>query len=546
MRFCAFILVLTFGMPVLCCFPLAAEEISQSQYLGQTARNHNQGVNAQPRIAPAVASTTYRAGSIPGYQAASPQPYYAQQAIQPQPGLPQPYIPSSNGSATTQPGFAPVQAYMQDDIQTNFATAWTFDQVISATLTSDPRLRIGQEDIRQARAEYLTSSLLPNPTLDTGVSALPSNRHVLEMAGGPPEFVAQVEYPIDWFLFAKRKAEMNSARIGITQSQAEYADLIRGRVAETAVAFYDVLEAKALLDMAQQDVEILANLENIVKRGVEAGGMPPIELKRISMELLHSRQEFLETETTLDILKAKLRSQFGRSDYDPTFDVAGDLDAPTEMDPMPLEAAFVMARQNRPDIRALQIQVNKTRAETVVENRKAYPEMSASVGYINQYPGPGLADPDFGTSGWQVGLTATIPLFDRNQGNRTKATSALAQNTLKLQSAIVDLRAEIVEADRNFRMAHQQTRAIADQELRLSTEIRDTIIAAYKHGGSALIDVLDAERSYRETYRLFITSRADYWRALYLYNSVVGINSVNDVRSPTTTTRYGQRNGQLR
>ena len=46
----------------------------------------------------------------------------------------------------------------------------------------------------------------------------------------------------------------------------------------------------------------------------------------------------------------------------------------------------------------------------------------------------------------------------------------------------------------------------------------------------ALIDVLDAERSDRETYRLFISSRADYWRSLYIYNSTVGINSVNDVR----------------
>jgi outer membrane protein TolC len=49
-------------------------------------------------------------------------------------------------------------------------------------------------------------------------------------------------------------------------------------------------------------------------------------------------------------------------------------------------------------------------------------------------------------------------------------------------------------------------------------------------GVKSLIDVLDAERSHRETQRLHITTRADYWRALYLYNSTVGINSVNDMR----------------
>ena len=41
-------------------------------------------------------------------------------------------------------------------------------------------------------------------------------------------------------------------------------------------------------------------------------------------------------------------------------------------------------------------------------------------------------------------------------------------------------------------------------------------------GGRPLIDVLDAQRSYRDTYRLYISSRADYWRALCKYNSVIG------------------------
>ncbi|MCL2623323.1 MAG: TolC family protein [Planctomycetaceae bacterium] len=533
MRFCA--LVLAFGVLVLFCFSLAAEEVSLSQYLEQVARNRNQAVEAQPQNVSEITPTSYQAVTSPGFQVASPQPYYAQQPYQQpgfqqpyqQPSLPQPLIPSRDLSATVQPA----QAFVQADIQADFVSAWTLDQAISATLTSDPRLRIGQEDIRQARAEYWTSSLRPNPTFAAEAGTLPYKRWNSidpggELPGGPPELGLTIEYPIDWFLFAKRKAAMNSAGWEIRQTQAEYADLIRERVTETAVAFYDVLEAKALLALAQQDVEILANLESIIQRAVDAKGMPPIELKRIGMELLHSRQELLEAETTLDILKAKLRSQFGRSDYDPTFDVTGNLDAPTEMDPMPLEAAFATARQNRPDIRALQMQVAKAQADVHLENRNAYPEVATSVGFSHQYQQPYMDD----YSGWGVGLSVSVPLFDRNQGNRAKARSALTQNTLKLQTGIVDLRAEIVEADRNFRMAHRQTHAIADEELRLSTEIRDTIIEAYKIGGYTLIDVLDAERSYRETYRLFITSRADYWRSLYIYNSVVGINSVNDVR----------------
>ncbi|MCL2669337.1 MAG: hypothetical protein FWE89_01510, partial [Syntrophaceae bacterium] len=77
---------------------------------------------------------------------------------------------------------------------------------------------------------------------------------------------------------------------------------------------------------------------------------------------------------------------------------------------------------------------------------------------------------------------------------------------------------------------HQQVNVIAAEELRLAMEVRDAMFTAYKAGGRRLIEVLDAERNYREMYSLFITKRADYWRALYIYNSAVGINSANDLR----------------
>jgi cobalt-zinc-cadmium efflux system outer membrane protein len=52
--------------------------------------------------------------------------------------------------------------------------------------------------------------------------------------------------------------------------------------------------------------------------------------------------------------------------------------------------------------------------------------------------------------------------------------------------------------------------------------VRNSVIQSYEVGGSPLIDVLDAERAYRETYRAYISSRADYWRAMYIYNSAIG------------------------
>ena len=410
-------------------------------------------------------------------------------------------------------------------------SAWTFDQVISAVLTSDPKLRIGKEDIRQAQAELWTSSLLPNPELTVEGGALPLRSTEVPYPGGPPELNFNVEFPIDWFLFAKRKAAMQSAGWEVRQAQAEYADLIRERIADTAALFYDVLEAKALLDVAQQDVDILVSLEQIAKRGVEAGGIPAVEWKRISLDLLQCRQELIEAEKTLDILKAQLRAQFGSTDYNPNFDITGDLDVPATLNAMSLEEAFYMAQQNRPDIRALRMGIAKARADVHLENRNARPVVTAFAGMGREYST--LMEEDKNYNNWGIGLTVTVPLFDRNQGNRMAARSALTRSNREYQAGIVDLRAEIIEADRELRTAHQLAHTFATEEVRLSREVRDIMIEGFRAGGRPLIDVLDAERSYRETVRLFITNRADYWRAFYIYNSVVGVDSMSNVRTVT-------------
>jgi cobalt-zinc-cadmium efflux system outer membrane protein len=91
-----------------------------------------------------------------------------------------------------------------------------------------------------------------------------------------------------------------------------------------------------------------------------------------------------------------------------------------------------------------------------------------------------------------------------------------------LQSGLVELRAEIVQVVQALHTAQQNAASVARDELRLAGQVRDAIGKAYEAGGRPLIDVLDAQRNFRETYRIYITSRAEYWRSLYKYNSAIG------------------------
>jgi len=396
----------------------------------------------------------------------------------------------------------------------------TAEQLTATVPTSDPKLRVGYEDINQAVAEAITASLPPNPTLSPDYQLIPLTRPFTQtQQGGPPQFDAIVSYPIDWFLFGKRKAAMAATAVGIRKTEAEYYELVRLRIRDAALGFYEILELKALRDLAIQDVESLQRVEAITRRAVEQGGRPAVDLNRIRLDVLRSQQFLRDAEAALNNAKTRLRALLGRNDADASFDVAGSLDLPTLPATLTTEEAIAIAEANRPDLQARRFKVEKAEADTLVEKRKAYPQVNARTGYTRQFQGDiGFRDANSYLVGFDVGL----PFFDRNQGGRANAASKLAQSHYELQTGLVDLRSEIEQVQNDYRFAVQSAKAVAEEQLKLAEQVRESINKANEAGGQPLLNVLDAQRNFRETFRIYITSRANYWRASVRLNATLG------------------------
>jgi cobalt-zinc-cadmium efflux system outer membrane protein len=151
-------------------------------------------------------------------------------------------------------------AIINNDItQTSYETQvtpkeFTLDQAIQTALKTDPRISAALENVRQAEADLTTAGLIPNPDLSTGGSLMPLDRKfTVDRQGGPPQFDVGVAMPVDWFLFGKRAAAITSGEYGVDAASADFANTIRLRIAATIGAFYDVLEAQAMLRLAQEN-----------------------------------------------------------------------------------------------------------------------------------------------------------------------------------------------------------------------------------------------------------------------------------------------------
>jgi cobalt-zinc-cadmium efflux system outer membrane protein len=399
----------------------------------------------------------------------------------------------------------------------------SLNQVINACLLADPRLRAGFESINQANADALTASLRPNPLLFADIQLLPLTRPFTPTSqGGPPQQDLNLTYPIDWFLFGKQAAAMQSASLRVRVSQAEYADLVRVRVLQAALAYYDVVEAKAIRSLADQDVESLQRVEAITRTAVENGRRARVELSRIELDRLKAEQLRREAERDLVATMARLRAAVGMVDPTIRIDVSGKLDEEFSVPPAELDSdeLFTQAQINRPDMEARKWRIAQADAETESQRRKGYPTVAPQFGYTRQYQNKSIGFPD--ADSWSAALTVSLPWYDRNQGNQSRAASVAVQARHEMQIGIVDLRAELAEAMQEYMTAKANAEAVANDQLRLAREVRDSINKAYDTGTRPLIDVLDAQRNYRETYRLFIGSRTGYGRSVMKLNAAVG------------------------
>jgi cobalt-zinc-cadmium efflux system outer membrane protein len=121
-----------------------------------------------------------------------------------------------------------------------------------------------------------------------------------------------------------------------------------------------------------------------------------------------------------------------------------------------------------------------------------------------------------------LGFAGPLPLFNRNQGNRQKSREALVQAEIDLEQTRIKARSEVEQALASYESAYRIVTRDSPQQLEAARSVRNRIEEAYRLGDRPLFELLDAGRTFRETYRAQINAEVNYWRALHQLNSAAG------------------------
>ena len=388
--------------------------------------------------------------------------------------------------------------------------AWTWEQVKERLELNNPTLLAGKLNISELQADEITAHLRPNPSL--GLLSDQIDPFNVGVGHGPFAYLlpsATVSYLIE--RRNKRGLRTESAKketaIGISQQD----DLERGLLFNLRSAFVQTLQAKAVLQVSQDNLAYYDHVLKISSDRYQAGDIAQIDLDRLELQRVQYESD-VQT-AMVNLRTAKIQMLMLLNDRTPVdqCDLVGVFDFNDQIDPLDLYRQIAL--DNRPDLKAAAQSVDKAQTDykLAVANGSTDPTVSFDVGRnppIDLY----------------FGVDVNIPLriFDRNQGNKLHTKIDITRQEKLKDAAQAQVFSDVDSAYATLASNLTLLRPYKQKYLAQAVRVRDTILFSFQHGGAALLDFLNAESDYRSVQLSYVNLVGSYLTSAAQLNQAVG------------------------
>ncbi len=397
----------------------------------------------------------------------------------------------------------------------NAPPALTWQQIKDKFEATNPTLKAAQLNIDESRAQEITAYLRPNPdftlTAD-GVQIAPNH-------GVWQPFSGLVETPAFSYLHErnhKRELRRDQARQSTAVAQSTYQDQERSLLFNLRNGFVQVLQAKAVLQNAKENLEYWDRELDVNRTRFKAGDMALVDLNRLELQRVQFESDYESAMVNLRTAKIQLLMLLNDRTPIEQFDVTGPFDYTEEL--RSLEDYRNVALDARPDLKeAMQnIELAKISHHLAVANGSTDPTFG--IWYSH--------NPSFSNSfaNETMGGSVSIPLriFDRNQGEKAKTQIDIGRNERLRDAAQAQVFSDVDSAYWTIIQNVNLLKPYKTKYLPLATDVRDRISFSYRNGGASLLDFLDAEKSYRDTRLAYLNLVGSYLAAAAQMNMAVG------------------------
>jgi cobalt-zinc-cadmium efflux system outer membrane protein len=402
---------------------------------------------------------------------------------------------------------APVSSFAQA------TTRITLDQAIQLALQHNHTLQAAQTTIQQNQAAEITANLRPNPTMFVDweylpLSGSPQGQTIGQYLQASTEGDIGLSYLVE--RGHKRARRLEAAKNATAVTRWQVADNARGIAFQVGSLFVNAQLAESTFELAERDLKSFQQTVDISEIQHKDGSLSENDYLKIKLQLVQFEGDVQQALLNKAQSLSDLRQQLGYESVPANYDVAGEF----EYRPLIVNIDELQAKalQNRPDLHAAVLGVTAANSQYTLAQANAKQDYTISGNYSHVN----------GINGATWSFSIPLAIFDRNQGNIAQTRIGIRQAEQQQKAAqgqvLTDVRDAYEALQENAKIAQLYKSTYLD----VAQRSRDISEYAYRRGAIALLDFLDAERSYRATQLAYRQAVAAYLTALEQLRQAVG------------------------
>ena len=372
-------------------------------------------------------------------------------------------------------------------------------------------------NIDMAQAQVLQAKLFENPVISLEQNVYNRLNGKYFDFGKEGEAVVEIEQVIH--LAGQRNKQVRLEKINKEIAEYQFEEVMRTLRQELNEKFVEVYFLSKSIAIYEKEVNSLQVLLGGMKIQQEKGNISLMEISRLESMLFSLRKEKNERENDLLTTRGELNLLLNLPE-DTQVQLSLDEEVLQQLDLSQLSFADLKAIINeRPDQKIARSTVNASRANLKLQKSMAFPEFSVKGNYdrvgnfINDY--------------FAIGVSLSVPIFNRNQGNIKAARFSIQQAGVQQEYAANRADMELFTAYTSLEKAtqlYQSTNTDLERNIeKLITGVNEN----FTRKNISLLEFIDYYDSYKETCIQLYEIKKNVFLAMENLNTVVGQNVLN-------------------
>jgi outer membrane protein, heavy metal efflux system len=395
----------------------------------------------------------------------------------------------------------------QEPVQNDQRPKITFTEYVNEVLRSNLDLAAQRSNIAISQAAVTTASVRPDWSLDIGVPGAD-----LSNQGFPTTWSFGLTVPVE--LGGKRGSRLRSATADVSSTRADYEDAVRQLHADAGNSFVDALGAREILKSKTKSLAQLDRIVHVNEERLRVGDIGEIELAQSRVERDQFKADVISAGS--DVYSADLAAaqQLGNPDkLGPQMPMpSGSLEIATRT--FDLDHLIAHAMQNRSDVLSRMRAIKAADERIKLAKANLVPDIAVNGAFSHTGTGSGdfLQQPDNTISG---GASVNLPISrNLHRGELESARATRQQAELQLRSVQLKVEVEVRDAYEKYQSSAQRLNVFRSGLLKDADRVLDARLYAYQHGGSTLLEVIDAQRKSADVYLAYSQALMDHGHAL--------------------------------